>query len=196
MNNTGLAAKRRGLAVELIGIDGDKTHVRFALESTAKNGFTPDEVTVVNGIAATRDGVALFPKQAIRGVSYALQPVFDATDEQRIEAVQSGKFDELEMVGLDRLIGIGKSIDLLHVDIQGGESDFIRACLETMNAQVNYLVVGTHSRDVEGRIFEDMAAAGWRLEIERPAILSLREDERVVVVDGIQGWRNTMLRPD
>ena len=34
---------------------------------------------------------------------------------------------------------------------------------------------------------------GWRLEIERPAILSLDGDAPAVLIDGVQGWRNPAL---
>jgi hypothetical protein len=43
LNNTGAADRRRGLALDLIGIEGDDGHVRFALKSLAPNGFLSNE---------------------------------------------------------------------------------------------------------------------------------------------------------
>ena len=40
-----------------------------------------------------------------------------------------------------------------------------------------------------------LGAAGWKLEIERPAIIDL-SGAPTVVVDGVQGWRNLALVPD
>ena len=54
-------------------------------------------------------------------------------------------------------------------------------------------MIGTHSRPIEGRIVATLAKAGWLLEMERPAIISLSGHNQITVVDGVQGWRNTAL---
>jgi hypothetical protein len=41
-----------------------------------------------------------------------------------------------------------------------------------------------------------MLANGWRLEIERPAILNLYPHGPEVGCDGVHGWRNMALLPD
>jgi hypothetical protein len=60
-------------------------------------------------------------------------------------------------------------------------------------AEVHYLVIGTHSRVLEGRLFDTLLGAGWKLEIERPGLLYLNDASPVMHVDGVQGWRNTAL---
>ena len=128
-------------------------------------------------------------------MAWGLEPVFGATEEQRQEALESGNFDELPMVALAEVMQPWFRVDLLHVDIQGGETDLIAGSLDQICEKVAYLVVGTHSRQIEGRLFEMLLARGWRLEIERPAILSLHDPAAPVVVDGVQGWRNPALLP-
>jgi hypothetical protein len=190
MNITGVAAKRRGLAVTLIGVEGDETHLGFARETLTTNGFRPDEFTLHRGIAAQKQGRALFPKQREEGGHWGLQPIFDATPEERARAVATARFDDLPMLSLDGLIGDRTTIDLIHMDIQGGEADFVRDCIEVLTARVKYLVIGTHSREIEGRLFETLLAAGWELEIERPLIFEIENGRPVMRVDGVQGWRN------
>ncbi len=56
-------------------------------------------------------------------------------------------------------------------------------------------MVGTHSREIEGNIFHLLLSNNFALEIERPAILDLSSGQPVVVVDGVQGWRNRNLFP-
>jgi FkbM family methyltransferase len=180
----------------VIGVEGDEGHVRFAEEACAANGFRPDQFKVWRGIAAANDGVALFPKQSVSGIEYGLEPIFNASEERRREAVKSGKFDELQMISLDRVIGKDQRLDLLHIDIQGGEADLIQSCRELLKRRVAYILIGTHSREIEGRIFGDLLGDGWRLEIERPAILALNPDRPSTLVDGVQGWRNMALLPD
>ena len=194
MNNTGVAARRLGLQVHMIGVEGDDGHIAFAHETFADNGFTPDQITLERGIAATAAGVALFPRNA-SGENWGAEPVFGATEAQQQAAAKAQSHDLLRMVPLSELIGARERIDLLHIDIQGGEGDLIDGSLAVMNEKVGYLMVGTHSRQLEGRIFDTMLAQGWVLEIERAAILRPQDLVPVVVVDGVQGWRNPRLNP-
>lgn len=195
MNNTGVAARRTGRAVHLIGVEGDEGHVDFANEALATNGFAPDQITLHRGIAAATDGFALFPRAKNSGEVWGSEPVFDATEEQRARALADGSHDVLPMVSLPQLTGSHARIDLLHIDIQGGEADLIRDCLPLLAEKVAYILIGTHSREIEGRLFEYLLNAGWLLEMERPAILHLPIGAPVVTVDGVQGWRNPKLLP-
>jgi hypothetical protein len=195
MNNTGVAARRAGLDVHLIGIEGDEGHVEFAYEAFAANGFQESEYTIYRGIAAPTRGTALFPRQQCAGVEWGLEPVFNATDEQRRLALQSGSHTELSMIPLEDVMAPHSRIDLLHIDIQGGEADLVVACLPLLCSKVAYMLIGTHSRQIEGRLFDALLGAGWLLEMERPAILSVAEGVPQVTVDGVQGWRNSTLLP-
>jgi hypothetical protein len=193
MNNAGAAARRAGKAVRLTGIEGDAGHVAFAHASLATNGFRPDEVRVVHGIAGAARGTALWPRQSEPGAAWDLAPVFGASAVEIADAEAGGDYDVLEIVGLDELVDGPEPLDLLHVDIQGGEADLVDGCAGLLAARVRYLLIGTHSRPIEGRLHERLVGDGWRLEIERPAILALDRDEPAVLIDGVQGWRNPAL---
>ena len=195
MNNTGAAARRLGLEVHLIGVEGDEGHIGFAKEACEINGFHASQVTLHRGIAAAASGVALFPRQDRPGVSWGLQPIFGATDAQRQQAVQLGAYDELPMVALAEVAAPYSRIDFLHVDIQGGEGDLVESCLPILREKVAYLFVGTHSRQIEGRLFDLLLEAGWHLEIERPGLLKLDGAAPYAWIDGVQGWRNLALSP-
>jgi hypothetical protein len=195
MNNTGVAARRAGLDVHLIGIEGDEGHVAFAYEAGQANDFHSSEYTVHRGIAAPTEGTALFPRQQCSGVEWGLEPVFSATEEQRRLALQSGSHTELPMISLGDIMTSHSRIDLLHIDIQGGEAELVAACLPLIDSKVAYMLIGTHSRQIEGRLFDSLLRAGWLLEMERPAILLMNEGVPQVTVDGVQGWRNPTLLP-
>ena len=195
INNAGVAARSAGLDPKLIGVEGDEGHIAFARRACATNGFRPDQVTLHRGIAAGRAGFALFPRQDVSGVHWGLQPVFGASDAERREAAASGRFDELPMLPLADIVGDAVTLDLLHVDIQGGEADLVEQAADVLAARVAYLFIGTHSREIEGRIMAAMRKTTWRLEIERPAIVDLTADGPLTLVDGVQGWRNMVLRP-
>ncbi len=195
MNNTGVAARRCGHDVHLIGVEGDEGHLAFAREACAINGFEPDQVSLHRGIAAAKGGTALFPRQERAGVAWGLEPIFDSNATQREEALRSGDYEALPMITLAELVAPHSRIDLLHIDIQGGEFDFIRGSLPTLREKVSYVVVGTHSRQIEGQLFDVFLRAGWHLDIERPAILSVSPELPTVIVDGVQAWRNPGLLP-
>lgn len=53
------------------------------------------------------------------------------------------------MLSLQDVIGAHTTIDLLHIDIQGGEGNLLENCLDTLLEKVAYIFVGTHSRKNE-----------------------------------------------
>ncbi|WP_209322350.1 hypothetical protein [Brevundimonas sp. AJA228-03] len=194
VNNMGAAARATGRDVRLIGVEGDSKYAELAHAAMARNGFTDDQWTIINGIAAGTSGTALFPRQVGTG-DWGLEPVFDATEEQQREAIESGAFNVLPMVPLRDITADHERIDLLHIDIQGGETAFVSECLDVMNEKVGYVVIGTHTRQIEGELFDILSGAGWILEMERPAVLMLTEAGPITTVDGLQGWRNKRLNP-
>lgn len=193
MNNTGVAAKRTGRKVHVIGIEGDQGHLQFAREALERNGFGEHEYTLHRGIASATEGTALFPRQEHAGHSWGLEPVFGATEEQRAQAAASGSHDILPMIPLTDAIGQHSRIDLLHIDIQGGEADLVERCLPFIQEKIAYMVIGTHSKHIEARLFDIMSAADWRIEMERPAFHQVTSTKPVLIVDGLQGWRNPAL---
>lgn len=195
MNNTGVAARRTGRTVQLIGIEGDLGHIGFAHEACEANGFLPSQVVLHHGIAAATAGTALFPHQDGAGSSWGLEPILSATEADHLQAARSGHHETLPMIPLAQLAARHARIDLLHVDIQGGEADLVAACLPLLRQKIAYLLIGTHSRAIEGRLLDTLLGAGWRLEIERPCQFRLQEGTPYTHVDGVQGWRNPALLP-
>ncbi|MEZ2331796.1 FkbM family methyltransferase [Mesorhizobium sp. RCC_202] len=189
LNNTGAAARQKGLAVELIGIEGDSEHVAYAYEAMAANGFSREKSRIIHGVAAPEKGVALFPVVENAGASWGSEPILNATSIQIKEASASGHYQQLEAFPLSEIVE-NKPVDLLHIDIQGGEADFIDAAIADLNRFVRYIVIGTHSRQIEGRIMSTLLSQGWKLEMERPAIINLADGQPQIRVDGVQGWRN------
>lgn len=82
-------------------------------------------------------------------------------------------------------------LDLLHVDIQGGERALMPTIMDRVTETVGHVMMGSHSRQIEGEMHDLFLEHGWRLDIERPCVLDLHGEVPVVKVDGVQGWRNT-----
>lgn len=195
MNNTGVAARSRGLAIDLTGIEGDPKHIDMAHETLAANGIRRSEYEVLPGVAAGGSGYALFPRRQENEEHWGFEPVFGATREESEKAVASGRFESLRMVPLADAIGDRKKIDLLHMDIQGGEAELVKQTLQLLSDRVAYVVIGTHSRALEGRLMDTLLDAEWTLEIERPAIFNIVAGKPQTAVDGVQGWSNPKFHP-
>lgn len=188
--NCGVAARNSGRQVRLIGVEGDSAFADLARQQMAVNGFTAEQYRIHNGIAGPVAGQALFPVQADGETAFGGTPVFGASEDIIDQAVMTGTHRLLEVFDIASLAVDVPRIDLLHIDIQGGEAAFIESCIEGISTHVAFILVGTHSRQIEGSIFQTLLQAGFVLEIERPALLSLHSGTPVVTVDGVQGWRN------
>ncbi len=195
LNNMAVAARNIGMQYALVGVEGDPDHLAFARIMFQENGIPEQNVTLHTGIAAAMEGVALFPRQRQKGSSWGLKPVFGATECQRVRAVQSGGHDELPMLSLARVVESLPRVDLLHIDIQGGEADLLDGSLPVITEKVAYMFVATHSRNIEKAIHKMMPSDGWIPEIIRPAIYQTRLTGPRLKIDGVMGWRNTRLLP-
>lgn len=140
-------------------------------------------------MAAPSRAKALFPVVANPGATWGSQPIFHATPEQIAEAERYGGYQVLDAYPLSDL-SHGQPIDLLHIDIQGGETDFVKANSDDLDRYVRRVLIGTHSRVIEGDIMRHMLDRGWLLEMERPCIFGLVDGQPQIQVDGVQGWMN------
>ncbi|MDR3494369.1 MAG: class I SAM-dependent methyltransferase [Ancalomicrobiaceae bacterium] len=191
MNISGAAARLAGKRPFLIGIEGDEGHVQFAYEAMATNGFEESQYKLFRGIVAARSGKVFFPRQDTAGASWGLEPIFHPDAEKATELRESGAFDELDAIPLAEVMAERNRIDLLHIDIQGGEAGLIRETLPLLKEKVAYLTIGTHSRLIDGAIIDILGGdGGWSLEIERPTVFTIHNDQLITQIDGVQGWRN------
>jgi len=58
---------------------------------------------------------------------------------------------------------------------------------------VKRVLIGTHSRAIEGRLFTHFETLGWRLEMERPALAPPVAGRPEIKIDGVQLWANPAL---
>ena len=189
MTNMGVAARGLGLNVDLVGVEGEAQHLANASRTLELNGFTSDQFKLMHGVAGPKIGYAIFPKAGIADAGWGGEAVFYPEQSVLSAARQSRDVQVLDCMTLEQLSN-GKLIDLLHIDIQGAEVDFITGNFEQIEALVRYVLIGTHSREIEGALIQHFLAAGWRLKTERPAICTIVSGRLRTEIDGVQLWAN------
>ncbi len=187
------AARLRGIdRIDLTGVEGSADHHSFMIDNFRSNGLDPAQHHLHHAVAGAEDGVAVFPKLHAAPEDYGASAVFE--DSERAAAALRGDLEEIPSVSLKTLIGGKARVDLVHIDIQGHEEAVIVAGIDVLNARVRRLVLGTHSRTIEGHLIDLLHANGWVCESETPCmLLPTMEGGRYLARDGEQVWRNDRL---
>lgn len=187
------AARGRGIdKIDLTGVEGSADHHSFMIDNFRINGLDPAQHHLHHAVAGAEDGTAIFPKLHAAQEDYGASAVFE--DSERAAAALRGDLEEIQSLSLKTLIGSKPRVDLVHIDIQGHEEAVIAAGIDALNTRVRRLVIGTHSRTIEGHLFDLLHANGWVCESEVPCIIwPTMEGGRFLARDGEQVWRNDRL---
>lgn len=182
---SGLAARRAGRdPIRLYAVEASAGKVANMRRHFIDNGFDPDRHHLVHAVVGPTDGSALFPLVDVVG-DWGGEAVFtDAVEERE-------GFEAIPSMTLETLLKDEKLVDLIHCDIQGAEATVVRAAAEMLTRKVRYMVIGTHSRSIEGTIHEVLSSRGWILENDQPSPYLHRPDGgSSIAFDGTQVWRN------
>ena len=186
-------ARVRGIKdVNLVGVEASAEHFSFMRQHFAANGLDPDTFALHRAIIAPADGIAHFPKLHVGAEDYGANAVFNA--DERDSAATRGELEEVRAIGLTSLLSEHERVDLIHMDIQGHEEDVLRSAILSLNARVRRMIIGTHSRSIEGHLLDLLSAQGWICEFEQPCRMQSTADGKLLLVaDGEQVWRNPRL---
>lgn len=179
--SSGHVARHLGKTVRMYAVEADPGKVPNIAQHMADNGFNPKDHVIFGGIAGPSDGFAYFP--VINAVSnWSGEAVYDRPPDC--------DYHTLPSISLQTLMKDEEAVDLIHFDIQGAEFDVVQGSLDALCAKVRWMVIGTHSRSIEGRLIDLLLPANWSLENEQPCRCSYSAGRSHIVVDGTQVWRN------
>jgi hypothetical protein len=200
-----VAARNIGIPdVFLLGAEGDPGHFGFLRQHFIDNGLDPNEHLLFKAAVGVRTGRALWPRVAARS-DWGSRPIYcdgpSGTDGSGVVSDYLGRsFSdafEVPVLAVNDLLALQERWDLVHLDVQGEEVTVCEAGLALMNERVHWLVIGTHSRIIEGLLISSLAGAGWILENEKPAKFNFVPGspsiESMTSHDGTQVWRNPRL---
>ena len=185
-----VAARNAGIRdISLLAVEGDPGHFAFLRQHFLDNGLHPDQHLLFQAAVGVQPGRARWPRVDPRN-SYGTRPITG------VAAALSETLD-VEVLGIANLLATQKRWDLVHVDVQGGEVPICEAGLALLNELAHWLIIGTHSRLIDGQLVSLFARAGWVLENEKPAIFTFQPGatslEAMTRIDGTQVWRNPRL---
>src|SRR5690348_12170114 len=193
----GVAARSRGIKnIRLYAVEGDPQHFQFLRQHFVDNGFEPNRHTLLEAAVGAHAGVAQWPASEDSSATeeWGNRPIQGTSD---YVGRQFQKTNQIDVIPMLDLVVREHRWDLIHIDVQGDEMDICRSCIDELNARVRWMVVGTHSRKIDGDLLELMCRAGWLLEHEKPAKFAFTPNpttlEAMTTVDGTQVWRNPQL---
>jgi FkbM family methyltransferase len=198
--DAGTAARLLGITdIALMGVESDPGHMQSMRTHLQDNGFDPDEHRMVEGAVGAQAGIALFPVVSDHANQWGARPAMmveggvDAADRAYLGELLD-KAVEVTVFDVRDLLRERQMWDCVHVDIQGAEVEVLRAALPELDSRARFVIIGTHSRKIDGDLVDMFHAAGWILEHEKPAkfdyIAGHESLEAMTTVDGAQVWRN------
>lgn len=201
------AVAARNMGIEdsfLLAVEADPGHFEFMRQHFMDNGLNPEEHRLLQVGVGDQHGWARWPRLESRN-EWGSRPIpIDANGDQPPDGTisdylgrQFSDFVEVEIVSIVDLLKEQPRWDFVHIDVQGGEAALCQAGLQLFSERVHWLVVGTHSRTIEGTLLSMLTVDGWILVSEEPVRFVFRPNaptqEGMVDHDGTQVWRNPRL---
>ncbi|WP_322015539.1 FkbM family methyltransferase [Paraburkholderia sp. J12] len=198
------AAQHKGVKkINVIAVEGDRPRLALLRTHFEDNGLpVPDQSgsgvlgdvrsKLVHGAISDTNGTVTFGSQSVHDWGAAPVENGEAVDYRGLEI--SG--EAVDSYTIEHVIRDLPSVDFLHMDIQGFEARAVRASLDALLSKVRVMLIATHSRQIEGELFEMLFGHGWRIFCEKPCKFARKEANNLVAlttVDGTQVWVNTAL---
>jgi FkbM family methyltransferase len=188
--------------IHLLGIEADPGRFELMRQHLVDNGLDPEEHSLLRAAVGTEAGHARWPKISDAPNSGGGRPIRDNDGE-----VNKGDADyiphavhdyiDVNILPLRDLLARRPVWDLIHFDVQGWEADLVAGSVEHLSERAKWLVIGTHSRPIDGALIGTLHGAGWVLENEKPTRFAFdpakQSLELMTEVDGAQIWRNPRL---
>ena len=197
------AARHRGLTdIRLVGVEADPTHFEFMQQHLRDNGLDPAAHTLLKAAVGDAPGKARWPVAADAANEWGLRPgrlegdTVDARDAGYLGHTLERTID-VEIVDVADVLARQPVWDCVHIDVQGWEMSVCTRGAPLLDARAKFVILGTHSRKLDGDLYDHFHRHGWALEHEKPTRMEYRYGcpalEGMNVADGTQVWRNPRL---
>ena len=187
------AARRCGiLQLRLVAVEADPGHCSFIPRHLSDNGIAEQDYEIIQAAVGSASGTLKWPAIEDSSKHYGLRP--SEYEEPLYDGQKFDKYIDVPVAAINDILCKEPTWDLVHMDIQGHEVQVCESGLRELTARVRRLVIGTHSRKIDGELMEIFWKTGWLLEHEKPSRIAFRTGsptlEGMTTVDGTQVWRN------
>jgi FkbM family methyltransferase len=197
-----LAARQRGLAVDIRLVEGEPQHAAWACEALALNELAHTARVVEGAISYSGAPVQFiiqsgdYDARSWYGQCALASPMLDEPTERSyfgypVRKHPWGQAIYVPPLTFESLTADLDRIDIVDMDIQAAEQELIENALPTFSAKVRMVHIGTHTTEIEASIRAAFMGAGW---YNRWDFGCLRSNETpygpVEFNDGVQGWLN------
>jgi FkbM family methyltransferase len=198
-----VAARLRGIDdLRLLGVEADPGRFALMRQHFLDNDLDPEQHRLICAAVGVEKGHARWPRITDPANAAGARPVREVgggLDECDVAYMQEAieDFIDVDILPFEDLLLLEHVWDLVHIDVQGWEAKLCAGCVEMLNSRVRWMIIGTHSRAIDGQVIEVLHSAGWFLEQEKPTRFRFDPDqaslELMTEVDGVQVWRNPRL---
>jgi FkbM family methyltransferase len=193
-------ARLRGLGeIHLCGVEGDLHHFQFMRQHLVDNGFDPAQHDLHQAAVGPENGEARWPttEDSSGEAFWGFRPIPEQGGDYMGRSFE--QTHHVKVTAINELVRSRPEWDMIHIDIQGGEYEVCRVGMADLWERAKRVIIGTHSRKIDGDLVELFMQHGWILEHEKPTKFTFRSNppslEAMTTVDGTQCWRNLRLLP-
>jgi FkbM family methyltransferase len=198
LSRAGIVAKRKGIKkVNLVGVEADPKKFNWMKQNLKVNGLmgsNKKNVELYNAAVSGAEKFLYFPSVVDSSQDYGNAAV-NRPEEFDYRGM---KFEQkrVEAIPLVKLLDKHARVDVIFVDIQGSEYDVLRSAIRSLNQKVRLLIIGTHSRKIEGDLIDLLHTNRWSLKKEKPCDFVYSPEVMhlpgMTTHDGCQIWVNEM----
>jgi FkbM family methyltransferase len=176
--------------VSLIGLEGSSGHAAMMRRHFQTNGIRPEKHQLLHAAVGAIDGVAEFPIASDPAADWGQAAIVGQHGGYDYRGHSITATESVPLLSIKTILADEALVDLVHIDVQGAEVDILRPALSILNAKVKCLIIGTHSRAIEGELVELLGAGGWKLWRDHSCHLTQFDERIICTVDGCQVWHN------
>jgi FkbM family methyltransferase len=197
----GVAAMNRGITdIYICAVEGDAGRFALLQQHLADNGLDNVPQSIMQAAVGVEDGIAYWPRLDDPANQAGARPMRAGVEDDKVYLKHGFSLQsmvEVKVVSFSSLLAQRPFWDLIHIDVQGTEVELCLACAAELKKRARYMVIGTHSRKLDGDLLDLFHKEGWRLEHERPSVMTYDRNFKDLSVcttqDGTQVWRNPRL---
>ncbi len=194
-----LLARRAGIRkITVVGVEADRQHFKWMKQHFSENGLKPKifsglKICLFNSAVSADDKFLYFPELGKDHEDWGAAASSDFTnnDYRGLQIISK----KIPAIPINELLSKYKCVDLLHMDIQGSEFGVMNCGINELNKRARVMVIGTHSRKIEGDLIDLLFKNKWKLKHEKPCHFIFNENanslEAMTLLDGTQLWVNS-----